>query len=112
VVTSFATQGQRKVICKLTMEELAYYISQTDPWFEEKYSKIWFHSDEVCLEECIATIQFQSTRRHLFSPPSEETIADHPLSKIGLKSFGIYEISNSSWLNELNKALSVSAIAL
>jgi hypothetical protein len=39
---------------------LAYYIAEGDPRFEEKYSKIWTDSDELCIEDCFAVVRMNA----------------------------------------------------
>ena len=87
---------------------LAYYIAEKSPWFEEKWSKIWSDSDELCIEQCFAIVVVKSPQVHMFGAPSEETFDGHPLSKRGLRRFGIFEIENSSWIKELEKVDSIA----
>ena len=60
---------------------LTYFISESDPWYEKKYSKIWSDSDEECKEACIAVVQFRTVHIHMFGGPSEETIVGYPLQR-------------------------------
>lgn len=81
---------------------LAYYISSRDTkWYVEKRSRIWSDSDELCVEESFAILEFQLPQIHLFGMPSEQTICGHPLSGRGLKSFMTAEVKESSWINDL-----------
>jgi hypothetical protein len=82
---------------------LTYFISESDPWYEKKYSKIWSDSDEECKEDCFAVVQFKTAHIHMFGGPSEETIVGHPLAERGLESFRIGENINSTWINELEE---------
>lgn len=80
---------------------LTYFISESDPWYEKKYSKIWSDSEEQCKEDCIAIVQFKTAHIHMFGGPSEETIHGHPLAERGLENFRIGENTNSTWIKEL-----------
>ena len=86
---------------------LTYFISESDPWYEKKYSKIWSNSDERCKEDCIAIVQFQTAHIHMFGGSSEKTIAGHPLAERGLENFRIGENTNSTWIKELEEMDSV-----
>lgn len=80
---------------------LTYFISKSDPWYEKKYSKIWSDSEELCIEDCIAVVQFETAQIHMFGGPSEESIVGRPLAERGLEYFRIGENTNSTWSKEL-----------
>jgi hypothetical protein len=82
---------------------LAYYVDKRDSLFEEKFSKIWTDSDELCIEESVAIIHFKSPRIHVFGDPSEEAIDGHPLRELGLERCSVAEVLNSSWILELDR---------
>ncbi len=82
---------------------LAYYVHGDDPRFEKKYSKIWYDSDEQCVDSCFAVVSMLSLA-HTFGQPGEHNFETHPLSKRGLHPFMVAEIENSSWLAALIQA--------
>jgi hypothetical protein len=51
--------------------------------------------------EAIAIVEFELCSNKRFGSPNDEAINGHPLYSIGLGSYGVYEIQNSSWLRQL-----------
>lgn len=51
--------------------------------------------------EGVAIVTFQSCLVSRFGYPNDEALAGHPLYKVGLRSYGVFEVSNSSWDHEM-----------
>jgi len=48
-------------------------------------------------------LKFASPRAHYFGPPNDETLHGHPLWSHGLRQYGIFEITSSSWIRSLER---------
>ncbi|MGA7326871.1 MAG: hypothetical protein WBX25_20865 [Rhodomicrobium sp.] len=53
--------------------------------------------------EQYAVVKFIGPRAHYFGPPNDEAAKGHPLAERGLGYYGIYEVSNSSWIRTLEQ---------
>lgn len=53
--------------------------------------------------EKICILNFSRARSHYFGSPNDETLHGHPLYSRGLRSYGNYEVRNSSWINALER---------
>jgi len=49
----------------------------------------------------LAVVSFERPHLHLFGPPDENTISDHPLSSRGLHPGGAFRVEHSSFLRKL-----------
>ena len=49
----------------------------------------------------VVTVTFKSCRVSRFGYPNDEALPGHPLYKYGLRSYGVFEVSNSSWDKEI-----------
>ena len=49
-----------------------------------------------------AVINIEGCLKTCFGHPNDEALAGHPLSRKGLGAYGIYEVTNSSWIAEVN----------
>ncbi len=86
--------------------DLLYIASETDPnsdW-DGSYVNVVGHSSSV---EPIVCVKFIGPYVHMFGPPSEDTISDHPLASRGLDAFAAWEVLESSWIRTLEKMDSV-----
>jgi len=64
--------------------------------------------DDFDPEELItAVIRFEHPTIHLFGPPNDEVLHGHRLARKGLESYGAFEIINSEWIRQLERANSV-----
>lgn len=54
--------------------------------------------------EPLAVLKVPQCRAHLFGPPNEEAIGGHRLVKLGLEPFSAFEVVNSAWIAELERA--------
>ena len=53
-------------------------------------------------KECpCGVITFNGVWSHVFGAPNDETLNGHPLWNIGLRSYGFYEVLDSSWIATL-----------
>lgn len=57
--------------------------------------------------ESIAIVEFNLQRSFMFGMPNDELFHGHPLYERGLRSYGVFEIENSSWLRKLERINSV-----
>ena len=57
--------------------------------------------------ESIAIVEFKFCLFFMFGMPNDETFHGHPLYERGLRSYGVFEIENSSWIRKLEKMNSV-----
>lgn len=75
-------------------------------YFAEKFDQNWDGSTIRMLtpqssgEVCVV-VRFKFPLAHFFGPPNDEAIDGHPYAKIGLRSYGIFEIINSDWIEGL-----------
>lgn len=51
----------------------------------------------------IAIIQFPLVKIFKFGSPNDEALGGHPLTKLGLRSYQVNRIDNSSWIAELER---------
>lgn len=57
--------------------------------------------------EPVAIVKFVDCYSHMFGAPNDEAFQGHPLSERGLKSYGVFEVQNSSWIRKLEKMNSI-----
>src|SRR5262249_8093177 len=48
-------------------------------------------------------LKFASPRAHYLGPPNDEALQGHPLWPHGLRHYGIFEITSSSWIRSLER---------
>lgn len=60
-----------------------------------------FGADEV------AMLTFHGVLSHMFGLPNKSVLSGHPLASRGLEPFGVYTVTNSSWLRALEQVHSV-----
>lgn len=58
-------------------------------------------------EQNHAIITFQLVHIYKFGAPNDEALGGHPLFSSGLRSYSVYEVNNSKWIDELEKMNSV-----
>jgi len=51
----------------------------------------------------IALVTFNDCWAHYLGPPNDEALSGHPLYERGLKSYGIFEVKDSSWIRLIEK---------
>ncbi|MBI3885153.1 MAG: hypothetical protein HY302_05420 [Opitutae bacterium] len=49
-------------------------------------------------EDSYAVVTFSLTGAHYFGAPNDEAFAGHPLAKKGLRPYGAFEITDSTWM--------------
>ncbi|KQZ31500.1 MULTISPECIES: hypothetical protein [Caulobacter] len=54
--------------------------------------------------EPLAVLKVPFCRAHLFGPPNDEAISGHRLAKLGLEPFSAFEVTNSAWIADLERA--------
>jgi hypothetical protein len=59
------------------------------------------------LDGAVVSVIFEHAYCHYFGPPSEETIRGHPLAARGLRSYGVFEVTNSSWVRAFERFNSI-----
>jgi hypothetical protein len=83
---------------------LAYYVQEAEPDWDGTTARIVGPSGAG---EPIAIVRFTSCYAHIFGPPNDEAFAGHPLASRGLRPYGAFEVSHSSWIRRLEKMNSV-----
>jgi hypothetical protein len=63
--------------------------------------------DPVGSDEPIAIVQFERCTAHMFGPPNDEAFSGHPLAARGLTPYGVFEVTDSSWIRTLERMNSV-----
>lgn len=58
-------------------------------------------------QEPVAIVEFNLCYIHMFGSPNDEAFSGHPLAERGLKPYGAYEITDSSWIRGLERKNSV-----
>lgn len=53
--------------------------------------------------ELIAIVRIERPFAILFGPPNDEAFAGHPLAARGLRPYGAFEVSQSSWIRRLER---------
>jgi hypothetical protein len=51
----------------------------------------------------IAVIRFVHSRAHYLGSPNDEALNGHPLYSRGLRFYGVYEVTGSSWIRSLER---------
>lgn len=51
--------------------------------------------------EPIGLVRFARPYAHMFGPPNDEAFTGHPLAERGVGPYGVWEITNSSWIRSL-----------
>jgi hypothetical protein len=59
------------------------------------------HERNDVYDKGIVLLKFIGSVKHVFGIPSNETIQGHPYYKLGLRSFGFFEVKNSPLIKEL-----------
>ena len=63
--------------------------------------------DPISSNEPLALIEFISYWSFMFGKPNDEAFHGHPLANRGLHPYGAFQIENSSWIRQLERANSV-----
>ncbi len=82
---------------------LEYLISAPDPNWDGTYVNVVDSSSEGA----VAIVRFQRPYAHFFGPPNDEAFEGHPLAARGLSPYAAFEIENSSWIRQLERANAV-----
>lgn len=77
---------------------LAYFLqNQPENWDGTTVRMV----SEDSTGEPVALVKFTAAYAHMFGPPNDEAFAGHPLASRGLGPYGVYSVSNSSWIRTL-----------
>ena len=79
---------------------VAYYLEVRDEKWEGTTVRVVGPESEG---EPFAIVTFKRALAYFHGPPNDEAFSGHPLSKRGLRSYGAFEVKNSSWLAHLTK---------
>jgi hypothetical protein len=82
---------------------MAFYLQDTPENWDGTTVRIIGHLSE----EPVAIVEFKFCYAHMFGPPNNETFRGHPLAERGLGPYGAYEVLDSSWIRQLERANSV-----
>jgi len=78
----------------------AYNVEVVDPEWDGSTIRLV----ELDSPEPAAIIWARGCRIHTFGAPNEEAIAGHRLAQAGLEAFAAFEVRNSSWITDLERA--------
>jgi hypothetical protein len=59
--------------------------------------------DHAIPDERAAVVEFVRPCAHQFGPPNDEAFSGHPLAARGLRPYGVFEVTNSSWVRSLEQ---------
>jgi hypothetical protein len=79
---------------------LTYYIQETPGEWDGTTVRMVGTDTEG---EAVAVVKFKACIAHMFGPPNDEAFAGHPLADRGLKPYGVFEITESSWIRKLER---------
>lgn len=79
---------------------VAYYLQNTPSDWDGKSTRV---VSQDSAGEPVALVKFSSCYSHMFGPPNDEAFSGHPLSSLGLKPYGSFEVIDSSWLIALEQ---------
>lgn len=78
---------------------LAFYLQdQTTPWDGKTVRVVSLDTVDEC-----AVVRFKGGYLHLFGPPGDESIFEHPLYDRGLSPYSAFEVFDSSWVREVEE---------
>ncbi len=80
---------------------VCYLLEKPDPNWDGSYVR---SVDQDASDEPSATLTVRRCWAHTFGPPNEEAIQGHRLAKLGLQPFSAFEVSNSVWIADLERA--------
>jgi hypothetical protein len=83
---------------------LAYFLQVSDSNWDGSSVRVVSPESK---DEPVALVSFNTPYVHYFGPPNDEAISGHPLFKIGLKPYSVFEVINSLWIDEIEKMNSV-----
>ena len=79
---------------------IAYYLNDPPPDWDGTSPRAM---DPVDSDEPIAIVQFDRCRGLMFGPPNDEAFSGHPLAARGLEPYGVFEVTDSSWIRGLEE---------
>jgi hypothetical protein len=79
---------------------VTYYLNAVEPGWDGKPVRVL--SPESSGEPSII-VRFDHVTAHYFGMPNDEAISGHPLYKQGLQPYGYFEVTDSAWLDELER---------
>ena len=79
---------------------LAYYIEDVDPGWDGSSVRVVGPTEAG---EPIALVRFEPCYAQMFGPPNDEAFSGHPLASRGLRPYGAYEVTQSSWIRRHEK---------
>lgn len=83
---------------------IAYLCELPDANWDGSYVRVVSAESEG---ETICVVSFDNAIAHFFGPPNDEAFSGHPLADRGLKPYGTFEITSSSWIRALERMNSV-----
>jgi hypothetical protein len=83
---------------------LAYYMQVREPGWDGSTVRVVGPTDG---EEPVALVRLNGCSVHMFGPPNDEAFRGHPLAARGLRPYGSFRISESSWIRRLERMNSV-----
>ena len=82
---------------------VAYYVQQSDPDWDGTSVRV---VGPASAGESVAIVKFDSYAT-MFGPPNDEAFSGHPLYQRGLRLYGFFEVTSSSWIRSLESMNSV-----
>jgi hypothetical protein len=92
------------ILCGEHFLHLAYLLQEDTTGWDFKTVRV---VGEDTPEQPCALARFNRVVAHMFGPPNDEAFHGHPLAKRGLHPYGVFEVSNSSWIRGLERMNSV-----
>jgi hypothetical protein len=83
---------------------LAYLVSKTDLKRDGTYPRV---VDPESSEDPVALVQFDRAIASYLGAPNDEALGGHPLAQRGLRHYGAFEVTSSSWVRSLERMNSV-----
>jgi hypothetical protein len=79
---------------------VAYFVQESPAAWDGKSVRV-VATDS--LGEPAALVRFLRMRATMFGPPNDEAFSGHPLAERGLHPYGAFEITESSWIRQLER---------
>ena len=83
---------------------VSFYIETVDPDWDGTSVRL---VTEDSSDEHVATVRFERPIAQFFGPPNDEAFSGHPLAQRGLRPYGAFEVTSSSWIRTLERMNSV-----
>jgi len=83
---------------------VVFLLEAHDPDWDGSYVRV---VSETSRGEPICAVHFTHAIAHFFGPPNDEAFRGHPLAERGLRPYGAFEVTSSSWVHALERMNSI-----